>query len=127
MNTEQLINNLDNVRGEARGIVDNIKAVKGEKHAALTMGLVHASSITDVFCILKQSSSMSDEVLERFGDIYLHHLHEMLRSLMRAGGLDEADINAAIQDAIVVEGSVQSMARTAWEMAEVGKSYGGTE
>lgn len=127
MNTEQLINNLDNVRGEARGIVDNIRAVRGDKHAALTMGFVHASTLTDVARVLKESSTLPEAVVERIGDVYLHSLTEVIRSFLTAADVDGDAIDAAINDASSVEGSVQSMARKAWEMAEAGKSYGGTE
>lgn len=127
MNTEQLIHNLGSVKQEARGIVDNIRAVRGDTHAALTMAFVHASTLTDVVRVLRDSSNLPPPVLEQVGEVYLHTMTEVIRSFLGAGKFESEAIDAAINDASAVEGSVQSMARKAWEMAEEGKSYGGTE
>lgn len=125
MNTDQFVSNLTSVKEAARGIIENIEAVRGPKHAALTMSLVHSSMVTDVFCMLKQASRMSPDTLDMVSEVYLHHLHEMLRCLTSAGSISEKEVVEAIDEARSVENVVQSMARKALEMAEAGKSYGG--
>lgn len=127
MKHEQLISNLGSVKAEVRGIVDNIRAVRGDKHAALTLAFLHASTLTDVAKILAQHSDFPDELLERLRDIYLHCLAEMIRSFTTVAGLTMDEVDAAITEANAVEGSAQSMAQTAWAMAENGRSYGGSD
>lgn len=127
MNNEQLMSNLSSVRQEVRGIVDNIRAIRGDKHAALTMAFLHASTLTDITRLLAASSDLPEEALERVRNIYLHCLSEAIRGFLSVSDMSSDQVGAAITEASSVENSLHSMSMTAWNMAEEGRSYGGSD
>lgn len=124
MNTDQLFKNLGSVKSEAKGMLANIRAVRGETHALLTSGFLHSSTLTDIVRLLVSSSALDDEVKDRVTDIYLHCLTETVRCLVAAGGHTSEAVDSAISDASSVEGSVASMANAAVSMAQMGRPYG---
>lgn len=124
MNTEQLFKNLGHVKTEARGMLDNIRAVRGDKHALLTSGLLHSSTLTDVARMLVNASMLDEEVKERVKEVYLHCLSETVRCLVAAGGHAAEEIDSAIAEAMSVENTVGAMAQAAVTRAEEGKPYG---
>lgn len=126
MNTEQLLTNLTHVRQETRSIMDNIRSVKGARHAELTSAFLQASTLVEIAALLARSSDLPDEVTMRIREVYLTCMSELIRSFLLAGRIQAKDIDEAIDEAKALEQNVQSMAKTAWSMAEDGRSYGGS-
>lgn len=127
MNQDHLSNNLGSVRREVRDIVENISAVRGERHAHLTMGFVHASMLSQLSRVMALAPGHDAELVRRCGEAFVNALAGTIREFTDAGGFSDQELVDAIQEAQSVEGSIDSMTSAALKMARAGKTYGAAE
>lgn len=125
MNHEQLKKNLNSVKDEAEALMENVRAVRGEKYAEVVRMLLNIGQMAQVVSGALGIVSDHDEDAARIlGTAAEKLLTEIAISGGRISEFDESLWADAVNDSRRMNDNVETMLQTALSTAEQGKGFG---
>lgn len=124
--TEQTIQNLKAVREQMFSMLDNVKSVRGEKHACVVHALMNSSKCVEIFSVAIREMPHPEDVREAMLEAFLKGMHSILSSLQLAAGLSMDEMRTCIKDAEAFDGAMDKLLCSAVGTAMRGEGFGGT-
>lgn len=122
---DQIIKNIESVRSEMHGVLQNIGRTKGAEYQGIVHSLVMASNCVDMFdMVISMSEDGPDEGVLKIRDLFLSSLFGSLHKAYTVSGVDEDLLCDAMNDARALSESAQHLASTAVRAGKEGRPFG---
>lgn len=123
---EQFMDSLKAVREESFGMLDNLKAVKGELYTRLVHAVILADQISGSAELLRNPEIIQDaEVLDALLRAQDKMLTIIMNNYINDSGLDDDLIASAMKDADRIGQSTSELLETAYDLSLQGRRIGG--
>lgn len=123
MKYEDVLNNLQAVRGQVDEVLENIQAVRGLKYRMVVSALMSTSNIVEMFAALESMVSLEDKAREQMREIFIRLVHNQVSCLIEAADVSQEDMQDAMDEAGRLSSSVQGMAGNAMRAANRGVKF----
>lgn len=125
---EQLLKNVDAIREEAMGMIDNLSAVKGESYSEYVRLLLNVHQSANVIAMLCEIAREFDEdMAAKMAGISEVLLTQVAISASALGKFSQQQSNEAIKEAERMRDWVDGMSERAIKSAQEGGSFGGKD
>jgi hypothetical protein len=123
MKHQDVLNNLQAVRGQVDEVLENIEAVRGPKYRMVVSGLMSTGNIVEMFAALESMVTMEDRSRDRMREIFLRLVHNQVSCLVEAADVSQDEMQEAMAEAERLTTSLHGMASNALRAAHNGVKF----
>jgi len=123
---EQTLKNMESVRHEMFGVLENIGRTKGGDYREMVHSLVMAGNCVDMFdmAMCLADSEFDEDKAMKLRELFISSLFGSLQKAYVSSGTDPDLLCSAINDAQAIGQSAQHLASAALKAGREGRSFG---